>query len=102
MILAFLLNKIVNKRVSLSSIFFTMFCHETLRNACSVRKFELSDNEWEIMEQLHSVLKVRNTLIQCVWSNTHKFNLIGPQGCHTFLLTLNAKPYNSHPSDGPH
>ena len=34
--LSFLLNKIVNKRVSLSSIFFTMFCHKTLRNACSV------------------------------------------------------------------
>jgi len=33
--LSFLSNKIVNKRVSLSFIFFTMFCHETWRNACS-------------------------------------------------------------------
>jgi len=32
----FLLNKGANKRVSLSSIFFTMFCHKTLTNACSV------------------------------------------------------------------
>jgi len=34
--MSFLFNEIINKRVSLSSIFFTMLCHETLRNACSV------------------------------------------------------------------
>lgn len=37
-----------------------------------LRKFELSDNKWVIIEQLHSVLKVSDMMIQCVWSNTHK------------------------------
>lgn len=67
-----------------------------------LRKFELSNNEWATIEQLHSILKVSNTMIQHVWSNTHKPNLIGPQGCHTFLLALDTKPCNGHPSDGPY
>ena len=74
----------------------------TQRRELGLRKFELSDNEWAIVEQLRSVLKVSNTLIQCVWSNTCKCNLIGPQGRHTFLLVLNAKPHDGHPGDGPH
>ena len=76
----------------------------TQRCELGLRKFELSDNEWKIVEQLHSVLKVRNTMIQppCVWSNTHKLNSIGPQGRYTLLLALNTKPCDGHPGDGPY
>ena len=31
-----------------------------------LRKFELCDNEWVIVEQLHSILKVSNTMAQHV------------------------------------
>ena len=38
----------------------------TQRCELGLRKFELCDNEWVIVEQLHSVLKVSNTMAQRV------------------------------------
>ena len=36
------------------------------RRELGLRKFELCDNEWVIVEQLHSILKVSNMMAQRV------------------------------------
>ena len=71
----------------------------TQRHELGLRKFKLADDEWVIIGQLHSVLKVSRCGDSVGWTNICKSNLIGPQGCYTFLLALNTEPFDGHPGD---
>lgn len=71
-------------------------------------KFELTDQEWLVVEQLHNILKVCLTITMC-WHSISKHNinkltlfLPGTQGCNTFLFKVHTVPHNSHSGDGPH
>ena len=86
--LSFLLNKIVNKRVSLSSIFFTMFCHEALRNACSVSFLSLTlqaflNVSWQNIVKNYK----KEILFYLQFCSTKKTNIILHYFCHVGVKT---------------
>lgn len=66
-----------------------------------MRSYELEDNEWEIVNQLAKVLKVR---IFSFLSTKHqtKINLADFQRRHPLLFPLNSKPCQGHPCHGPY
>ena len=58
-----------------------------------LRKYELEDNEWVILQQLHDILKVR--ACACSFPTPHMLmlhclRLLDSKGCNTLLLTCNA------------
>ncbi len=65
--------------------------------SAGLRKYELTDEEWVIAEQLCALLKVRDFL--CL-VNDLDLRLLGLQRCYIVLLSRNTQSGNGHPSDG--
>ncbi len=63
-----------------------------------MRKYELEEEEWDLVQQLCDILKV------CCFpshiSVTHIFSAL--QGRNLVLFTCNTKPSNHNPCNGPH
>ena len=74
----------------------------TQRRDLGLRRYELEDNEWVILQQLRDILKVRRPfptphmlifIVCCL-------HLIDSKGCHTLLLARNTQPCDSDSSNG--
>jgi len=69
-----------------------------------LRRFELSNNEWIVLGQLHNVLKVRlmcSILAASVCPNQTQPNL-DSQECHNLLFSVNTQPCQSDTRHGSH
>lgn len=65
-----------------------------------LRKFELDDKEWDLLGQLHNVLRV---CVQCLGGSVTNMTVtIDPHRCHTVFLILHPQSCNRHSSDGSH
>ena len=66
-----------------------------------LRKFELGDHEWEVIEQLRHVLKVHTTTRQRA-KQTFPLYSLDPQGHHPIFLSFNTQPCHCDPRHGSH
>lgn len=73
----------------------------TQKRELGLRKFELSDEEWTVVEQLHAVLTV-STRVILMCSPNHGHAALGPQGRNTFLLAGDPQPGHCHTRHGSH
>ena len=73
-----------------------------------LHKYELADHEWEIVEQLQDVLKVR-AIVYYIYLVKHANHMllykcctnIDSQGCHIVLFLLDTKPCHCDTRNGP-
>ena len=74
----------------------------TQRQELGLRRFELSDEEWWIVEQLHKVLLV-HTPVYLVFDHVIiATSTPGSQGHYDVLLMWNSKPGDCNSSNGSH
>jgi hypothetical protein len=71
----------------------------TQRRDLHLRKYELADHEWEIVEQLRDVLKVR---VFITTSYSMLITCVDSQRRHIVLFPLNTKPCHCNTCNGPH
>lgn len=73
-----------------------------------LRQFELSEDEWSIVEELKGTLEVGCCGSMCtrVVDMAQRVNtshtLTDLEGCHRVLLTSHAQPCHHYPCDGPY
>ena len=74
----------------------------TQKKNLGLREFELSDEEWAVLRELHEVLKVSHHM---QWSHTSasKHTSTKPtdsEGCHFVLLACQPQPCDGDPRNG--
>jgi hypothetical protein len=78
--------------------------HDAYNELCAnremkMRKFEIEDNEWEIVRQLADILKVNYFSPHF---RDHSYICVAFQRCHSLLFSCNALSCQGDPSNGSH
>jgi hypothetical protein len=67
-----------------------------------MRKYELDNGEWELVEQLCDLLEVRSTLSYLSFHPCHAHLFPDFQGRNPFLFAFNTQPCHCNTCDGSH
>jgi hypothetical protein len=89
------------KMLSFALDYRTVYNELTANRAMKMRKYEITDNEWNIVKQLADVLKVSNTFVIIHMPyNSAVFSDI--QRCNVIFFLFDTQPCQGDPGNGPH